>query len=120
MIPKSGYRFRKRSCSKHNLERDGDSKKSHLALAAKPLAGAGSGTGILNLSATAQDYLFASPPWGVSSVAQDESRDQLHCGEDISGKFVVAGRNGAEVRNFIEEAFDEVALAVKREVALSL
>src|SRR5262245_2892566 len=25
--------FRKRSCSKHNLERDGDSKKSRLALA---------------------------------------------------------------------------------------
>src|SRR5215211_3155840 len=34
MIPKSGYRFRKRSCSSNNLERDDDSKKSHHALGA--------------------------------------------------------------------------------------
>src|SRR5215813_8540118 len=34
MIPKSGCRFRKRSCSKHNLERQADSKKRHVALAA--------------------------------------------------------------------------------------
>src|SRR5262249_57971117 len=33
MIPKSGYRFRKRSCSTNKIERDDDSKKSHLALA---------------------------------------------------------------------------------------
>src|SRR5215510_16319022 len=29
---RAGYRFSEISCSKHNLERDGDSKKSHLAL----------------------------------------------------------------------------------------
>src|SRR5947208_14293823 len=34
MIPKSGYRFRKRSCSTKKLERDGDSKKSHPDLEA--------------------------------------------------------------------------------------
>src|SRR5215467_8016044 len=32
MIPKSGYRFRKRSCSTNRLERDDESKKSHHAL----------------------------------------------------------------------------------------
>jgi hypothetical protein len=44
----------------------------------------------------------------------------LHGGEKISGMFVVAGRNGVKVLNFIEEARDEVTLAVEREVALSL
>src|SRR5580704_15200380 len=32
MIPKSGYGFRKRSCSTNKLKRDADSKKSHPAL----------------------------------------------------------------------------------------
>jgi hypothetical protein len=31
MIPKVDTGFRKRSCSKHRIERDDDSKKSHLA-----------------------------------------------------------------------------------------
>src|SRR5215211_6808575 len=35
MIPKSGYRFSERSCSTNKLERDDDSKKSHLALAGR-------------------------------------------------------------------------------------
>src|SRR5215208_3958143 len=33
MIPKSGCRFRKRSCSNKEVERDDDSKRSHRALA---------------------------------------------------------------------------------------
>src|SRR5262245_435118 len=36
MIPKSGYRFSKRSCSNNRVERDGDSKKNHLALVRSP------------------------------------------------------------------------------------
>jgi hypothetical protein len=44
----------------------------------------------------------------------------LHCGEKISGEFVVAGGNGAKVLNFIEEALDEVALAVECEIAIAL
>src|SRR5215210_2381808 len=32
MIPKSGYRFRKRSCSNKEVERDDDSTRSHRAL----------------------------------------------------------------------------------------
>src|SRR5262245_29292916 len=37
MIPKSGCRFRKRSCSNTKVGRDGDSKKSHLALAGQEM-----------------------------------------------------------------------------------
>src|SRR5215213_8704215 len=33
MIPKSGNRFRKRSCSNKQMERDDDSKRNHPALA---------------------------------------------------------------------------------------
>ena len=37
--------------------------------------------------------------------------------EKISGEFIVARGNGAKVLEFIEEALDEVAFTVKREVA---
>ena len=37
----------------------------------------------------------------------------------FSGEFVVAGRNDPQVLNFIEEALDEVALAVKCEIAVA-
>jgi len=56
----------------------------------------------------------------VSSVEKDDSRDQLDRCEEISGEFVVAGRNRAKVLNFIEEALDEVALAVECEIAIPL
>ena len=38
-------------------------------------------------------------------------------GEKISGKFVVACGDGAKMLEFVEEAFDEIAFAVEREVA---
>jgi hypothetical protein len=41
MMPKSGYRFSETSCSNNNLKRDGDSKKSHHALA--PISDIGRG-----------------------------------------------------------------------------
>jgi hypothetical protein len=53
----------------------------------------------------------------VSSVEQDDSRGELNSREKISGKFVVAGGNATELLEFVEEAFDEVALAVEREIA---
>jgi len=56
----------------------------------------------------------------VSSVEENDSRDQLNRGEKVSGQFVVAGRDGAKVFDFIEKALDEVALAVEREIAISL
>jgi hypothetical protein len=37
--------------------------------------------------------------------------------EEISGEFVVACRDSAKVLEFVEEAFDEIALAIEREVA---
>ena len=60
-----------------------------------------------------------APNWGLSSVERDDSRDQLDRCEKVSGEFVIAGRNGSKVLNFIEEALDEVALAVKCEIAIA-
>jgi len=40
----------------------------------------------------------------------------MDAGEEISGEFVVAGGDGAKVLEFVEEAFDEIALAVKSKV----
>ena len=58
--------------------------------------------------------------WGLSSVEQNDSGDQLNRGEKISGEFVIAGRNGAKVLNLVEEALDEVAFAVECEIAIAL
>ena len=41
----------------------------------------------------------------------------MNAGEEISGEFVVACGDGAKVLEFVEEALDEIALAVEREVA---
>ena len=40
----------------------------------------------------------------------------MNTGEEISGEFVVASGDGTKVLEFVEEAFDEIALAVKGEV----
>jgi hypothetical protein len=56
---------------------------------------------------------------GLPSVEKDDSSDQLDGCERIQGEFVVAGRNGSKVLNFVEEALDEVALAVKCEIAIA-
>lgn len=55
----------------------------------------------------------------MSSVEQDHSGGQLHCGEKISGEFVIARGDGTEVLELVEEAFDKVAFAVERKIALS-
>ena len=57
---------------------------------------------------------------GLSSVEQDCSGDQLDSGKEISGEFVVARGDGSEVLELIEEALDEVAFAIEREVARPL
>ena len=44
----------------------------------------------------------------------------MDSGEEISGEFVVASGDGAEVFEFVEEALDEVAFAVEREIARPL
>jgi hypothetical protein len=53
----------------------------------------------------------------VCSVEQDDSASELNRGEKISGEFVVARGDGAKVLEFIEEALDEIALAIERKVA---
>lgn len=41
----------------------------------------------------------------------------MNAGEKVSRKLVVAGGDGTKVLEFIEEALDQIALAIKREVA---
>jgi hypothetical protein len=53
----------------------------------------------------------------VCSVEQDDSAGELNAGEEISGELVEACGDGAKVLEFIEEALDEVALAIEHEVA---
>ena len=55
----------------------------------------------------------------MSSVEQDHSGGQLDSGEKISGEFVITCGDGT-VLELIEEAFDEVAFAVEREIARPL
>jgi len=56
----------------------------------------------------------------VSSVEQDCSGDELDCGEEVSGGFVVARGDSSELFEFVEEPFDEVAFLVEGEIARSL
>jgi hypothetical protein len=44
----------------------------------------------------------------------------LNSGEEISSEFVVAGGDGTKVLELVEEALDEVAFAIEREIALTL
>jgi hypothetical protein len=55
----------------------------------------------------------------VSSVEQDHSAGELQAGEEISGQFIVARGDGTKVLEFVEEAFDEVALAIEREITIA-
>ena len=53
----------------------------------------------------------------MSSVEQNDSAGELDASEEISREFVVARGDGAKVFEFIEEALDEIALAIECEVA---
>lgn len=53
----------------------------------------------------------------MSSVEENDSAGELDASEEISGEFVVAGGDGPKVLEFIEEALDEITLAVECEVA---
>ena len=55
----------------------------------------------------------------LSSVEQDDSAGELDAGEEISGEFVVARGDGPKVLEFVEEALDEIAFAIEREIASS-
>jgi hypothetical protein len=41
----------------------------------------------------------------------------VNAGEEISGQLVVTGRDSAEMLEFVEEALDEIALAIKGKIA---
>ena len=53
----------------------------------------------------------------MSSVEEDDSGCELDAGEEISGELVVTRGYAAEVLELVEEALDEVALAIEREIA---
>ena len=53
----------------------------------------------------------------MSSVEEDDSGCELDAGEEISGELVVTRGYAAEVLELVEEALDEVALALEREIA---
>jgi hypothetical protein len=44
----------------------------------------------------------------------------LNCGEKICRQFVVSGCDAAIVLNLVEEALDEIALAIEREITVPL
>lgn len=48
---------------------------------------------------------------GLKPYPEARGREQ-DGGEEVSGRFVVAGRDAAEVLQLVEEAFDEIALSI--------
>jgi hypothetical protein len=44
----------------------------------------------------------------VSSIKPNDRGEEMNCGEKVSGGFVVAGCDGAELLEFSEEVLDEV------------
>jgi hypothetical protein len=52
----------------------------------------------------------------VSSVEQNCSGDELDGGEKSAGEFVITGRDGSKMLEFVEEALDQVAFSVKCEI----
>ena len=56
---------------------------------------------------------------GLSSFEPSQGADEVDACEDVSGGLFVAGCDGAKVLDVVEETFDEVALAIEREVALA-
>ena len=53
---------------------------------------------------------------GPVFVEQDHGAGELDAGEEICGEFVIAGGDGTKVLEFVEEALDEVALAIEHEI----
>jgi hypothetical protein len=55
---------------------------------------------------------------GLSSGEQDHGGRARDTGAEISSEFVVARGDGLKIIELIEEALDEIAFAVEREVAV--
>jgi len=56
----------------------------------------------------------------VSSVEQDDGRDQLDGGKKILSEFVVARGDSSVMLDFVEEPLNEIALAVECEITIAL
>ena len=56
----------------------------------------------------------------MSSFEPHERASQVQSGQEITGGFFIAGSNGPEVFDNVEETFDEIGLAIEREVAWAL
>lgn len=55
----------------------------------------------------------------MSSVEPQDRASELDGGQECVGQFVVAGGDGAEVFEFVEEPFNEVALAIQSKVCIA-
>ncbi len=56
----------------------------------------------------------------MSSFEPSEGADQMDAREEVARGLFVAGRNRPELLDDVEEALDQIALAVEREIAGSL
>ena len=63
---------------------------------------------------------FCEEDWGLSSIQPDDGRHQMDCGEEISGGFVVACRDSAELLEVAEEVFNEMTCLENRFVVGTL
>ena len=52
-------------------------------------------------------------------MEQDHGAGELDPGEEICGEFVVAGGDCTKVFEFVEEALDEIALTIEREITIA-
>lgn len=56
----------------------------------------------------------------MSSFKPGQRADEVDASQEVAGGFLVAGSDATEVFDGIEEALDQIALGIKRIVALSL
>ena len=59
-------------------------------------------------------------PEGLSSFKPGQGAHEVKAGEEVSRRFWVACCDAPKVFDCIEEAFDEIALGIEREVAFAL
>lgn len=55
----------------------------------------------------------------MSSVEQDDSRDQVHRGQEISSELVIARSDTTVMLDFVPETLGKIALAVERKIAVA-
>jgi hypothetical protein len=53
----------------------------------------------------------------VSSVKQNGEGGQLDAGQEVSGELIITRGDATKVFEFIEEALDQIAFAIEREIS---